>query len=182
MSIETSRLVLIPISPEYLVALIDWPESFAALAGFEPAPGLREFFVSDEVSADWLAQLREARSADPWHHGFLIVERQSGSAIGSAGFKGPPDLAGMVEIAYGVVPDSEGQGYATEAAAGLIVYAREQGQAVLVRAHTLPELNASTRVLEKCGFHRVGEVLDPDDGPVWRWEKGFSETGAPGVV
>ncbi len=38
-------------------------------------------------------------------------------------------------------------------------------------AHTCPEPNASTRVLTKCGFRRVGEVMDPDDGLVWRWEK-----------
>ncbi|MGH7631966.1 MAG: hypothetical protein ACREOF_21740 [Gemmatimonadales bacterium] len=30
--------------------------------------------------------------------------------------------------------------------------------------------NASARVLEKLGFRRLGEVIDPEDGPVWRWE------------
>lgn len=35
-------------------------------------------------------------------------------------------------------------------------------------AHTLPETNASTRVLKKVGMHFVGEVLDPEDGRVWR--------------
>ena len=41
----------------------------------------------------------------------------------------------------------------------------------IVRAHTLTEANASTRVLTKCGFQRINEVIDPDDGLVWRWEK-----------
>jgi ribosomal-protein-alanine N-acetyltransferase len=41
----------------------------------------------------------------------------------------------------------------------------------LVRAHTLPEPNASTRVLQKCGFVHVGEVMDPEDGRVWRWQR-----------
>ena len=35
---------------------------------------------------------------------------------------------------------------------------------------------ASTRVLTKCGFSRIGEVIDPDDGLVWRWEKRLGET------
>ena len=182
MSIETFRLVLIPSSPEHLVGLIEQPESFRRATGLEAAPGLREFFVSDEVSADWLAELRKAHGADPWHHGFFIVERRTSLAIGSAGFKGPPDSLGMVEIAYGVVPDYEGRGYATEAATALVRYASEQEQVALVRAHTLPERNASTRVLEKCGFHYIGEVIDPEDGPVWRWETACSDTAAPGAV
>jgi RimJ/RimL family protein N-acetyltransferase len=37
-------------------------------------------------------------------------------------------------------------------------------------AHTLPETSASTRVLEKVGMTYVGEVIDPEDGRVWRWE------------
>lgn len=40
-----------------------------------------------------------------------------------------------------------------------------------VRAHTLPEFNASTWVLGECGFDFVGEVADPDDGAVWLWER-----------
>jgi RimJ/RimL family protein N-acetyltransferase len=50
-------------------------------------------------------------------------------------------------------------------------YAFASGQVRVVRAHTLPELNASARALTKCGFKRVGEVVDPEDGLVWRWEK-----------
>ena len=32
-------------------------------------------------------------------------------------------------------------------------------------------INASTRVLTKCGFRHIGQVIDPEDGPVWRWER-----------
>ena len=177
MSIRTASLVLIPTLPRHLVILIEEPDSFEKAAGLQAAPGLRDFFVSDEVSPQWVAELKKADDADPWHHGFLIVEDRSGLAIGSAGFKGPPDPTGAVEIAYGVVPEYQGRGYATEAAAALVDYARDKGQAVLVRAHTLPERNASTRVLEKCGFQCVGEKIDPDDGRVWRWE-----LSAPGAV
>lgn len=46
-------------------------------------------------------------------------------------------------------------------------------QTRVVRAHALPEPNASTRVLTKCGFRFLGEVIDPEDGLVWRWEKVF---------
>ncbi|MBD1864865.1 GNAT family N-acetyltransferase [Trichocoleus sp. FACHB-46] len=77
----------------------------------------------------------------------------------------------MVEIAYSVNADQQGRGYATEAAEALTRYALESRQVRLVCAHTRPEENASTRVLTKCGFRRVGEVNDPEDGLVWRWER-----------
>ena len=124
-----------------------------------------------ELSAAWLALLDGSSSADPWIHGFMLVHRTSGGVVGRCGFKGPPGADGVVEIAYGVAPEHQGKGYATEAAAALVSYAFSNGQVRVVRAHTLPEPNASTRVLTKCGFQRVGEVIDPEDGLVWRWER-----------
>ena len=152
--------------------LIDQPEGFEQVLGMPAADGLRGFFVSDDVSPDWLAALRNSSGPDPWRHGFFVVHRDSGSVIGGAGFKGPPDSTGTVEVAYGIVPSFEGRGYATEAAAALVDFAFVSGEVRMVRAHTLPEANASTRVLLKCGFHYVSTVVDPDDGPVWRWERG----------
>ncbi len=123
-----------------------------------------------ELSADWLARLRDSTSTDPWTHGFSLVQRESDAIVGQAGFKGPPDADGVVEIAYGVSPEHQGKGYATEAAQALTAYAFSNGRVRVVRAHTLPESNASARVLTKCGFHHIGEVIDPEDGLVWRWE------------
>lgn len=35
----------------------------------------------------------------------------------------------------------------------------------------LPETNASTHVLNTCGFEFMDRVVDPEDGTVWRWER-----------
>ena len=78
----------------------------------------------------------------------------------------------MVEIAYGIVPEHQGRGYATELARALVGYALQSDSVKLVRAHTLPVPNASTSVLTKCGFDFVGEAIEPDDGLVWRWHLG----------
>ena len=121
------------------------------------------------LSPDWLARLND--SADVWTLGFSLVLRNSGDAVGMGGFKGPPNADCMVEIAYGVNPDQQRRGYATEAAEAMTEFAFASGLVRVVRAHTLPEGNASARVLAKCGFHHLGDVVDPEDGPVWRWEK-----------
>lgn len=139
--------------------------------GRRAADGLRDFFVSDDVSPAWLERLRATTGADPWVHGFAVIDPDSGSVIGSAGFKGPPDEEGNVEIAYGIVPEHQGRGYATEAAEALLDFAFADARVRIVRAHTLPTPNASTRVLTKCEFERIGELIDPDDGLVWRWQR-----------
>jgi RimJ/RimL family protein N-acetyltransferase len=159
MSVETKRLRLVAQTREDVRAVIE-----------QMPPHERK-----EVSPVWLALLESSGPVDPWIHGFAVVDRDSDKVIGQCGFKGPPDAEGMVEISYGVKPEEEGKGYATEAAGALAGYALSQDRVRIVRAHTLPQPNASTRVLTKCGFRRVGEVVDPDDGLVWRWELESSE-------
>ena len=170
MAIETARLRLIPYAPRHLLALIEGHPQFEEQFGLPAAEGMREFMYSGDISAAWLAQLRTATEANVWVHGFAVVHRESNSVIGTEGFKGPPDAEGVVEIGYGIVPAFQGRGFATEATAALVRFACEGDQVRLIRAHTLPVANASTRVLAKCGFTRIGEVVDPEDGLVWRWD------------
>lgn len=123
-----------------------------------------------EVSPIWLERALAATEADPWLHGFQVTLRESGTKIGDAGFKGPPSDDGLVEIAYGIDPEHQGRGFATEAARALIEFARKSPAVSVVRAHTKPDNIPSARVLAKCGFRFVGEVIDPEDGLVQRWD------------
>lgn len=163
--------MLRPFTPEQLLALLDGVAAFENLMGVRAGDGLRDFFVSGDVSADWLMLLRSASGADPWVFGFAVVHRDEGLVIGVASFKGPPDEDGVVEIAYGIVPSHAGQGYATEAATALVQFAVERVDVCTIRAHTRLDGHASMRVLAKCGFHRLGEVEDPEEGRVLRWER-----------
>jgi ribosomal-protein-alanine N-acetyltransferase len=171
MSAESTRIRLHPFAPDDLLALIDGAPQFETRLGIKLADGVRDFFVSGDVSPAWLEALRASKSADPWKHGFAVVERASETIIGTAGFKGAPDSEGVVEIAYGIVPAKENRGFATEAATALVVRAFDEPRVRAVRAHTLPTPNASTHVLTKCRFTYVGEFEDPEDGRVWRWER-----------
>lgn len=101
--------------------------------------------------------------------GYFVVDTDTRDVVGSCAFKGQPTEEGTVEIAYFTFPDFEGKGYATSMACRLIDLARTSETIKRVIAHTLPEKNASTRVLEKAAMSFVGEVVDPDDGRVWQW-------------
>lgn len=153
--LPTERLRLLLDSPEQVLARIE------ALSPSERA----------EVSDAWLARLRAVETADPWLLGFSITDQVSGAVIGGCGFKGPPDREGVVEIAYWVGPAHQRRGYATEAARALIAFAFGSGLVRTVRAHTRPGNAASERVLVKCGLECIGEVIDPEDGLVLRWQR-----------
>ena len=77
---------------------------------------------------------------------------------------------GIVEIAYFTFHGFERRGYATAMAAKLIQLAATSPAVRCVIAHTLPHASASTRVLERVGMANVGEVMNTDDGRVWRWQ------------
>ena len=155
MVLETPRLQL----------LVDSLENARAKIAAMPPEHL------EHVSAEWLESIESAREGDFWVLGFQIQLREADRVVGQCGFKGPPSAEGVVEISYYVYPDHEGKGFGTESARAMTEHALSQDGVTIVRAHTLPEQNASTRILEKCEFEKIGEVTDPDDGQVWRWEK-----------
>ncbi len=102
----------------------------------------------------------------PWT-AYLAVDDLT--IVGICAFKGAPKN-GVVEIAYGTEPGMEGRGIATRMAQELIRIARASDRAVRIIAQTLPEANASTRVLTKCGFTQVRDAMDDEVGKVWEWE------------
>lgn len=110
-------------------------------------------------------------SVDELHwNGYFAVDQETREVVGSCAFKTAPSAEGTVEIAYFTYPGFEQRGYATQMARKLVQLASRSSMVRLVIAHTLPETNASTRVLEKLGMTFVGEVMDPEDGRVWRWQ------------
>jgi ribosomal-protein-alanine N-acetyltransferase len=105
----------------------------------------------------------------PWV-GYLTVDKTSRTIVGTCAFKGNPNRQKSVEIAYFTFPDHEGKGYATAMAKALIQIALSHPESPHIIAHTLPRPNASTKVLQKVGMKFAGDVIDPEDGPVWRWQ------------
>jgi len=117
---------------------------------------------------DVLLASPEARSWGP----YLMVLRESGEAVGSAGFTGPPDAMGTVTIGYSVYPVFQRRGIASEAVEALASWALEQPGVRRVRATIPPQHDASQHVAARAGFRRTSLVEnDPDEGPVEVWER-----------
>ena len=119
--------------------------------------------VMGEVLEGAVGLYRIVGFEEPW---ICYTALASGTPVGTCGFKSPP-RDGRVEIAYFTFPEAEGRGVATAMAAALLAIAKPFP--VIVAAQTLPERNASHRVLEKLGFKYVETVVHPEDGSVCEW-------------
>ena len=145
------------------IALETDPARFAA--ELAPAFGGDEGPAREILEQTVALLTRDPRPA-PWGS---YLARLDGQAIGICAFKSAPTPPGEVEIAYMTFPAFEGQGRATQMVGILADIADRAG--VVPIAHTLPEENASTRALRRTGFSYAGEVDDPEDGRVWRWQR-----------
>lgn len=122
--------------------------------------------VTSEVFRATAELYRKVGFEEPWI-GYLVLADET--PVGTCGFKTPP-RDGRVEIAYFTFPEFEGRGLASAMAAELVSITRRHEPSVVVAAQTLPERNASHRVLEKLGFRHVETIEHPEDGAVWEWQ------------
>ena len=141
--------------------------------------------LGDDVVPGWatfteaLQPTRDALAADPgrsaWGARFFVA-RDPPELVGWGGFKGPPD-DGVVEVGYEIAEARRGRGLATAATRAMLAEAFTDERVTAVIAHTLPERNASTRVLEKAGFRFDGDAQEGDE-VVWRFSIARPASGA----
>jgi RimJ/RimL family protein N-acetyltransferase len=133
--------------------------------------GIEDGFADREEGAgilrDVMTQFEAIPRSAQWGP-YWSVDPALDAVVCLSGFKDVP-TGGSVEIAYFTFPRFEGRGYATRTIGELVALA--WSDVALVVAHTLPVANASNTALGRHGFIHVGEMIDPDDGLVWRWEK-----------
>jgi len=134
--------------------------------------------VAREVCRATAEQYARAGFEEPWIGYLALVDE---SVVGTCGYKARP-RDGRVEIAYFTFPELEGRGHASAMSARLVAIAREHDPSVVVAAQTLPQRNASHRVLEKIGFQHVDTIDHPEDGMVWEWQLGGKKDTNTNVV
>jgi ribosomal-protein-alanine N-acetyltransferase len=117
---------------------------------------------------DAIQYLLRKMDADPAARGwarYIVLNPVDPSArilIGSCGATGPitpgPNAAPNEEpeIGYSILPSFQRQGYCTEAVLALCAWIFAHPGTASICAQTLPHLQPSIRVLEKCGFHFAG--------------------------
>ena len=142
-----------------------------AAARLEAGVELGELFIDDRAKWLWnyrLKQLESQPEAADWIARAALAEPAgpgSGEVVvGYAGYHGPPDEAGMVEVGYTVDPQYRRRGYAKAILAALIDRAAAEPAVRVVRATISPDNVASLATIASFGFTQNGDQWDEEDG------------------
>lgn len=151
-----------PITTEWAEALAEGDDVFAERFGIRVEPDWAGF----PETVGFLLAAARGDTPPEWRPHLIFDE--DGALVGNGGWKGAPQ-DGAAEVGYAVAPSRQRRGIATALVRELVERGRRAGLRTVL-AHTLAEENASGKVLTRCGFTRTDEFVDPEDGPVWRWE------------
>ncbi len=173
----TSRLELVSISPSFLEAL---------LAG---RPFIAEGIARLSLPRGWpdehderflhvrLQDMRDDPDTQRWLVRAMVIRRDPlRPMIGHVGFHGPPK-DGALELGYTVMPQYRRQGYAREAALGMMDWAAREHAINRFLVSISPDNEPSLALAEKMGFQRIGEQMDPEDGLEYVFELNYTPEG-----
>ena len=170
--VRTERLELIPWSLELIDGFLmrDRAMSEAALGVMFPEP-----FGPPPETGDVLDYFRAMVAADTSDGALvprLIVLREDRLAVGSIGIY-PPDDDAVALIGYSVYPSLTGQGFASEAAAGLVKWGLRRPEINAIRATIPVGHTASELVAGRAGLTLTGEQVEDEheDRTLNVWER-----------
>lgn len=172
--LRTSRLLLLQATPHALEAELDSREALGAALSVEVPDGWPpELYDADAVrwTIAWMAEHPEEIAWSLYYvaEAAPIDSSKRPRLVGVAGYKGGPDIQGVVEIGYGIVAERRRRGFASEAVRALIAHAFLDPRVATVTAHTLPELIPSIGVLRATGFAYDGAGNDPHEPTAIRY-------------
>lgn len=145
--LKTERLTIHPASDAEMRDLIDHTDD----------EGLKLAYT------EMLTMALENPQYRPWYAAWFI-ENTDGQRLGELCFKGL-SADGTAEIGYGILPDFQNRGYATEAVKAVTAWALSQPGVNCITAETEADNLASQKVLRSCGFLATGE--QGEEGPLF---------------
>ena len=170
MVVRTSRLELIPWSTA-LIDAFQAGDKAAAEAAFDVV--FPEPFSPPPETGDVLDYFRHSINADTSGGAFsprMIVRSTDRVAIGSIGC-GAPNDAGETVFGYSVYPTFEGNGYASEAARGIVDWALGLDAVEVVTA-TIPAGHiASEIVATRAGLSNTGAQIEDEGMTLNVWQR-----------
>jgi ribosomal-protein-alanine N-acetyltransferase len=169
LDIRTARLRLVPMTPDFLRALIAGQLDQAALiAGFAVPSGT---LIPKWVLEHRLRTVEQDPTLQPWLLRSIVLA-ETETMIGDIGFHDRPGADYLreycefgVELGYSISPEHRRLGYANEALHGMLGWALDQHRVRSFILSISPANDASLRLAASMGFQKVGSHEDDVDGP-----------------
>ena len=158
MTFETERLVL----RNWLESDVDYYMILARDVGYNCFSPPGHFLVKTAAEAKRKIDERMNLFAGRKLGKFPVFLKESGEFIGTCGLE-PYELNGPeVELGYRLCLKYWGQGYAAEAAVGVLRYGFSDLNLQKIIAFAVPQNRASLRILEKLGFRYLYDFVHAD--------------------
>ena len=158
--LQSPRLTLIASTLAHIRTELESPEQLTNMLNAVVSPDWPTGEYDRDAMEFFRARLEEGgEEVEGWYGWYAVREANRESAralVGGAGYFGPPDEAGTVEIGYSVLPEWQRRGYASEMVQTLVEHAFTFAHVKCTIAHTTEANPASIAVLLRCGFHRAG--------------------------
>ncbi|OAA40480.1 acetyltransferase gnat family protein [Beauveria brongniartii RCEF 3172] len=172
---EAAHRQLVQLTPAVLNALAQ--NDLQSARDLSNNPNMTPYLVSAECLGVWkrrAAQIRTDPDDAVWVTRLLVADARTdggaGVVVGRAGFHGPPDRSGMVEVGYAIDPAWRRRGHARAALRIMLDVAAGDARIRVVRASISPGNAASEELVKRYGFEEVGEQWDEEDGLEKIWE------------
>ncbi|MFD2286123.1 GNAT family N-acetyltransferase [Pedobacter petrophilus] len=165
--IYTDRLILIPFTTEILTSIENDEGALLKANKLVYSKGW-----PDEDALETFPKIKRNLALVTLPTGFeswLIVKEDGLAIIGDAGFKGRPDHDGRIDLGYAIAAGERKNGYALEAAEGLMNWAFQQQGVRAVTASCLKSNAGSAKLLQKLAF----KELSSDTEMIYWLKKSF---------
>lgn len=163
--IETERLIIKPLTHSQLLKYIRIDNSLEVELNLNETSRTISPELKEALEQTILPHVADTSMNDLYSTLWTVISKADNKMVGDLCFVGEPNANGEIEIGYGTYDEFRKRGFMTEAVSGMIQWAKKQSMVKSIIASTDKNNWASSSVLIKNNFVKIGET---DEMYNWR--------------
>lgn len=156
--IETERLIIRPLTHGQLLKYIQVDNSLETELNLKETSRTISPELREALEQTILPNVADTSKNYLFSTLWTVISKAENKMVGDLCFVGEPNSNGEIEIGYGIYDEFRKRGFITEAVNGMIRWAEKQPAVKAIIASTDKNNLASSSVLMKNNFIRIGET------------------------
>jgi [ribosomal protein S5]-alanine N-acetyltransferase len=156
--IETERLIIKPLTYNQLLKYVMANNSLETELNLDKTSRTISVELKEALEQTILPNVADNKKNYLYSTLWTIISKVDNKMVGDICIVGEPNAKGEIEIGYGTYDEFQRKGFMTEAVSGIIKWAKNEPQVTSILASTEKTNIASSTVLEKNQFKKVGET------------------------